>query len=139
LDNKQHVVGVTDLNSSTNGNLQLLADGKYDRMYYVGPYGEYKTSQSVHDVIIELDAPAEVRMYGLVTSLRPDTPKGWTLYGAASKDGPWTQLDRRDGFPQPVTFYTERAFTVDTPAAYPYYRITFEGRNFVLSEVHLYE
>jgi len=77
-------------------------------------------------------------MYGLVTSMRPSTPTGWTLYGKNSKSDSWTKLDRQDEFPKPVTSYTEKAFEINTPGLYQYYKITFEGRHFMISQVHLY-
>ena len=39
---------------------------------------------------------------------------------------------------KPVTLYAEKVFEINAPKAYQYYRITFESRQFVLSQVHLY-
>lgn len=138
VDNKLRVQWVTDLDGVSDENMDNLFDGKYNRYYNVKPYGQLKAKEGIHDVIIGLDAPAEVKMYSLVTGMRFDVPRRWTLYGSASKDGAWTQLDVRDEFPAPIAHYAEKAFPIDAPKAYQYYRFTFEGRFFMLSQVHLY-
>ena len=139
IDNKSCISGVSDADGNTSVNISYLFDGKYAKYYYVGPYGEFKTSKTSHDVMFELDEPAVLTMYGLVTSMRPDVvPRSWALYGAESPGGPWVKLDAQDEFPKPVTSYTERVFKIAEPVACRYYRITIEGRSFVLSQVHLY-
>ncbi|MDR2570135.1 MAG: hypothetical protein LBD23_07530 [Oscillospiraceae bacterium] len=138
IDNKQHVNRISDLEGNSSENLNRLFDGKYVEKYYVWPYGEFKTTENIHEILFELDEPAELKMYSLVTAMRPDVPQKWTLYGSASKTEPWIQLDVRESFPKPVTNYTEKAFEIDEPGVYQYYRITFEGRNFVISQIHLY-
>jgi len=132
IDNTLRISGEFDTNES------YLFDGKYAKYYYIGPYGEFKTDKSSHDIVFELDEPTEIAMYGLVTSMRPDAPQSWTLYGAESKEGPWVELDAQAEFPKPVTSYTEKAFKLGAPVAYRYYRIVFEGRWFVVAQVHLY-
>ena len=138
IDNKLQVINITDLQGVSNENITLLFDGKYDKYYYIGPYGPFKTDKNSHDVVFELHEPETIKMYSLVTSKRPDAPPGWTFYGAASRDGPWLTLDRQDEFPKPVTSYTEKAFEITAPGLYKYYRITFEGRWFMISQLHLY-
>jgi len=137
IDNKC-VSGVSDIDGSTNTNMCLLFDGKYDKYYYAGPYGEFKTNKTSHDIVFELDKPTELAMYGLVTSMRTDAPRRWSLYGAASLNGSWEKLDEREEFPKPITSYTERTFKISNPVAYQYYRIMLEGRTFMVSQLHFY-
>jgi len=138
INNKRHVSRVLDMDINTSANICTLFDGKYVKYYYIGPYGDFKTNESSHDIIIELDKRTRVVMYSLVTSMRPNVPNSWTLYGARSLTGSWKRLDVQLEFPKPVTCYTEKAFKIASPAAYKYYRITFEGTQFVLSQIHLY-
>ena len=137
VDNKLRVSGVTDLHGNPfpwghNDSIQNLFDGKYFK------YAYFFTEEHSNDVLFELDEPIELAMYGLVTGHRLDVPDSWKLYGAATKDGSWTLLDARDEFPKPVTNYTEKAFNIGQSVAYRYYRFTFEGCRFILSQVHLY-
>jgi len=138
VDNKRRISNVSDMDGNYNENMNFLFDGSYKQYFYVGPYGIYKTKENSHDIVFALDEPAQIMMYGLVTSLRPDAPPSWTLYGASSKNGSWTLLDKQDEFPKPVTNYTEKAFSINTPGMYQWYRITFEGKWFIVSQVHLY-
>jgi len=137
IDNN-YVSGISGTDGKTNANMCLLFDGKYDKYYYAGPYGEFKSDKTSHDIVFELDKPTELTMYGLVTSMRTDAPRKWALYGATSMNGLWEKLDEHDEFPKPITSYTEKAFKISTPAAYKYYRITLQGRTFMLSQLHLY-
>lgn len=77
----------------------------YNRYYNVKPYGQLKDTDGIHDVVIGLDAPTEVRVYGLVTGMRFDVPRRWSLYGSASKEGSWTLLDTREAFPTPIAHH----------------------------------
>jgi len=145
INNKLHVVGVSDLEGNANENMDNLFSCKFSprthglKYYYVGwMYPEFNTNKSIHDIVFELDKPVELKMYGLVTGLRLDVPDRWALYGAESKDGAWTLLDTRDAFPKPVTLYTEKAFTIESPKTYQRYRIAFEGTHFVMSQIHLH-
>lgn len=138
INNKLCVTNASDLDGKANKNISHLFDGKYNSYFYAGPYESFMSTGDNHSIILELDKPVELTMYSLVTGLRLDVPSKWTLYGSASKDEPWTQLDTQDKFPKPVTLYTENAFKVSTPKTYKYYRITFECTSFVLSQVHLY-
>jgi len=137
IDNKW-VSGISDMDGNTNGNMCLLFDGKYDKYYYAGPYGEYKSNKTSHDILFKLDEPIELAMYGLVTSMRTDMPQKWTLYGGVSINGPWDKLDEHEEFPRPITSYTEKVFKISAPAAYQYYRINLEGWTFMVSQIHLY-
>jgi hypothetical protein len=137
IDNKKRVSGVTDLEGNSNGNMDSLFNGKCNSYFYAGPY-DYMSRGDNHDIVFELDEPAELKMYGLVTGLRHNVPSGWVLYGATSKDGTWTLLDSQTEFPKPVMLYTEKAFNIDIPKAYQYYKITLEGSSFVLSQIHRY-
>ena len=138
IDNKMHVSGVSDLHGNPNVNMDNLFDGKYGSYCYVGPYESFMLTGGTHDIVFHLAEPVELKMYGLVTGLRLDVPDKWALYGAESKDGAWTLLDSRGEFPKPVTLYTEKAFKINALKTYQYYRIAFESRQFVLSQVHLY-
>jgi len=138
IDNKLHVSGVSDMEGNSNENMRFLFDGLYKQYYYIGPYGPFKTNKSAHDVVFSLNEPVKLMMYSLVTSLRPDAPQSWMLYGAVSNEGPWTLLDKRDKFPKPVTYYTEKAFAINAPETFQWYRITFEGKWFIVSQIHLY-
>ena len=137
IDNKSHISSISDLHGNTNGNRDSLFNGKCNSYFFAGPYSHMSIGNS-HEIVFELDEPTELKMYSLVTGLRLDVPIKWTLYGATSKEEPWMLLDEQDQFPKPVTLYTEKAFAINTPKTYQYYRITFEGRNFVLSQVYLY-
>ena len=137
IDNK-HITAISDMDGNTDANMRLLFDGKYDKYYYAGPYGEFKSKETSHDILFELDKPTKLVMYGLVTSMRTDMPQKWTLYGAASQNGEWQKLDEQEKFPSPITSYTEKAFKINAPAAYQYYRITLEGWTFMVSQLHLY-
>jgi len=137
IDNKR-ISDISDMDGNTNANMCLLFDGKYDKYYYAGPYGEFKSDKTSHDIIFKLDEPIELAMYGLVTSMRTDAPRKWTLYGTASINGMWEKLDEQEEFPKPITSYTEKAFKISTPAAYQYYRFTLEGRTFMVSQLHFY-
>ena len=136
--NNKHVRGISDLDGNTSPNMHLLFDGKYDKYYYAGPYGEYKSDKTSHDIIFELDEATQLVMYGIVTSMRTDAPQKWRLYGAVSNNGPWEKLDEHNEFPKPITSYTEKAFKINSPATYQYYRITLEGWTFMVSQLHLY-
>jgi len=133
IDNKQRVIRVSDLQGSN-----LNFDGKYNGYFYVGPYESFMAKGGSNDIVFKLDEPAELKMYSLVTGLRFNVPDKWTLYGAESEDGSWTLLDARDAFPKPVTLHTEKAFKIDAPGVYQYYRITLEGLNFVLTQLYFY-
>jgi len=137
IDNK-HVIGVMDPEGNTDANMNFLFDGKYDRYYYAGPYGEFKSKRTSHDIIFELDKPTELLMYGFVTSMRTDAPQKWALYGKLSVNDSWNKLDEYKEFPKPITSYTEKAFKISNPVTYKYYRITLEGWIFMLSQIHLY-
>ncbi|MCL2361679.1 MAG: hypothetical protein FWC73_07700 [Defluviitaleaceae bacterium] len=137
IDNKR-ISEISDMEGNTNENMCLLFDGKYDKYYYAGPYGEFKSDKTSHNIIFKLDEPVELAMYGLVTSMRTDAPRKWTLYGAVSMNGSWEKLDEHDEFPRPITSYTEKAFKISTPAPYQYYRINLEGWTFMVSQLHLY-
>jgi hypothetical protein len=137
IENKLHVTAITDLDGNVNENMAHLFNSKYNNYCYAGPYEHMLTGNS-RDIVFELSKPAELMMYGLVTGLRLDVPCGWALYGATMKDGAWALLDKRDGFPIPVTLYTESAFNIDAAKTYQYYRITLNGSHFVLSQIHLY-
>jgi len=88
--------------------------------------------------MLQLNEPLELIKYSFVTSLQLQVPDSWKLYGAASINEHWTLLDEQDGFPKPVTSYTERAFSIDAPQKYQYYRFEFKKCKFDLSQVHLY-
>jgi hypothetical protein len=137
IDNKLRVSGISDLEGNTDENRDNLFNSKYNNYFYAGPYEHMSTGDS-HNIVFELDNPVELKMYSLITGLRIDVPNSWELYGATSKDGAWTLIDSQTEFPKPVTLYTERAFRIDTPKAYQYYRITLDGSYFVLSQIHLY-
>jgi len=137
IDNKR-VSEISYIDGDANANMQLLFDGKYDKYFYAGPYGEYKSDKTSHDMLFKLDKPAELVMYSLVTSMRTDMPRGWTLYGAESQNGEWHKLDSQGEFPRPITSYTEKAFGISNPAKYQYYRVTLDGRTFMVSQLHLY-
>jgi len=137
IDNKC-INDISDMEGNTDANMRLLFDGKYDKYYYAGPYGEYKRDKTSHDIVFALDKPTKPAMYSLVTSMRTDAPRKWTLYGATAMDGIWVKLDEHDTFPKPITSYTEKAFRINYPAAYLYYRITLEGWTFMVSQLHLY-
>jgi hypothetical protein len=138
IDNKLRVSGITDLHGSFNANIDNLFNNKYNNYFYAGPYELYMSKGESHNILFQLNEPVELQMYGLVTGLRHDVPDSWSLYGAESKDGSWTLLDARDKFPKPVTLYTEKAFRINAPKAYQYYRITLESWQFVISQIHLY-
>jgi len=138
INNKICVSKMSDFQGSSNENMSNLFDCKYGSYFYAGPYKSFMSTGNCHTIEFELDKPTELRMYSLVTGLRVDTPSQWALYGSASKDGEWILLDTQDEFPKPVTLYTEKAFKIDAPGTYQNYRITFEGRNFVVSQIHLY-
>ena len=138
INNKLRVSGVSDLQGNSNVNMDNLFDGKYKSYCYVGPYESFMLTGDRHNIVFQLDRPVELQMYSFVTGLRLDVPDKWALYGAESKDGPWVLLDAQDGFPTPVTLYTEKAFKINTPKTYQYFQITFESGYFVLSQVHLY-
>ncbi|MCL2285050.1 MAG: hypothetical protein FWC32_01645 [Firmicutes bacterium] len=138
IDNPLRISGVFDLRGVSNENAEKLFDGDYSKRFYAGPYGPYKSDGRNCDIVFQLDEPAAVAMYSLVTVSIPDK---WTLYGANSNDGPWVQLDTRvktDAFPDTVTKYTEKAFTVAAPGAYQFYKITLEGWAYELAQVHFY-
>jgi len=137
IDNKLCVSGVSDLHGNSNDNMRNLFNGKCGDYFYAGSY-DYQSNGSSHAILFELDKPVELRMHSLVTGLRIDVPNGWSLYGAESKSGEWTLIDARNEFPKPVTLYTEKAFSIDKPKVYQYYKITLDGSYFVLSQVHLY-
>ena len=137
IDNKKRVNGVTDLEGNSNGNMDSLFNGKCNSYFYAGPY-DYMSRGDHHDIVFQLDEPAELKMYGLVTGLRHNVPNGWVLYGAQSKDEPWVLLDKQNDFPKPVMLHTEKVFKIGASNKYQYYRITFEGRSFVLAQVYLY-
>jgi len=137
IDNKKRIIGISDLKENPfpigpNESVNYLFDGKY------ASYARFHAGETSHDVLFQLDEPAELVMYSLVTGFRIDPPDGWKLYGAVSKDGVWTLLDAREEFPKPLTNFTERAFKIGTPGTYRCYRITFEGRKIILAQVHLY-
>ena len=138
FDNKR-IGEISDMDGNDDANMRLLFDGKYDKYYYAGPYGEFKSKETSHDILFELDKPVELAMYSLVTSMRTEVPKKWTLYGAVTKGGPWQKLDEQEKFPNPATSYTEKAFKINAPTAYQHYRITLEGGMFMVSQLHLYE
>jgi len=137
INNKLYVSGISDSQGNSNENMDNLFNSKYNSYFYAGPYGHMSTGHS-HSVVFELDKSVELKMYGIVTGLRLDVPESWALYGSASKDEPWTLLDEQDGFPKPVTLYTEKAFKIDASQTYRCYRIVFEGTKFVVSQVHMY-
>ena len=143
VDNKLRVSDVSDLQGNPfpgrpNEKIDCLFDGKYDSYARFAAFLLGEDSKNSYDVVFQLDALVELKMYSLVTGLRLDVPDKWALYGADSKEGPWKLLDKRDEFPRPVTNYTEKAFTIGAPGAYRCYRFNFEGSHFVLSQVHLY-
>ena len=142
VDNKLRVSGITDLQGNPfpgrpNEKIDYLFNDKYDSYARFNAFLFGDDAKNSYDVIFHLDAPIELKMYSFVTGFRLEVPDKWILYGAASKDGPWAQLDARDDFPKPVTNYTEKAFKISTPGTYRFYRFTFKGQ-FVLSQVHLY-
>ncbi|MCL2545701.1 MAG: hypothetical protein FWE06_00710 [Oscillospiraceae bacterium] len=137
INNKLRVSGVSDLHGNANDNISNLFNGKCGDYFYAGPY-DYQSNSGSHDILFEMDKPVELKMYGLFTGLRLDVPNGWALYGAESKGGEWILLDAQNEFPKPVTLYTEKAFSIDKPKIYQYYKITLDGSYFVLSQVHLY-
>ena len=137
IDNKLRVNGISDLAGNTDENRDNLFNSKYNNYFYAGPYEHMSTGDS-HTIVFELDNPTELKMYSLVTGLRLDVPNNWALYGTISKDGAWTLLDSQTEFPKPVTLYTEKAFNIDEPKTYQYYRIALNGSYFVLSQIHLY-
>ena len=139
INNKLSVSGVSDLHGNSNGNMNNLFDNKYNSYCYVGPYESFMLVGDKHNIVFQLNEPVELKMYSLVTGLRTDVPDKWALYGAESVDGEWVMLDARDQFPKPVTLYTEKAFKINAPKTYQYYRITFESRQFVLSQIHFYK
>ena len=137
VDNTLRIRKISNADGKPNENMNNLFNGKYNNYFYAGAYGHMSNGNS-HSILFELDEPDKIVMYGLVTGLRLNVPSGWALHGAESKDGVWVLLDAQGEFPKPVTLYTEKAFNVSNPKAYKYYRILFEGANFVLSQVHLY-
>jgi len=146
IDNKLRVVNITDSNGNTNENMDSLFGCKFARRkhdlkyFYVGRtmYSEFNVNKNIHEIIFELNEPIELLMYSLTTSLRLDVPECWSLYGAAAKNEPWVLIDEQAEFPRPVTLYTEKAFKIDNPKSYRYYRILFKGSSFVLSLLSFY-
>jgi len=105
----------------------------------IGPYGTFKTDNSTHDVLFQLDEPAQLSMYSLVSDRTEAIPNAWTLYGRVSENAEWVQLDaRKNEWEKPTTHYTEKAFCITTPGIFQLYKVTFEGKSFLLSQVHLY-
>ena len=137
FDNKSCVSDVSDFQGNINKNMDNLFDGKYNNYCVIGHYDGMLIGES-HDIVFRLDKPVELKMYSLVTAQRIDVPKKWLLYGAESKNEAWSLLDTQDVFPKPVTLYTEKAFKINDPKTYQYYRIILEGRQFILSQLHLY-
>ena len=71
-------------------------------------------------------APATVSMYTITSAAQAVAPASWKLEGSA--DGKrWTVLDARQGETFPWRRQT-RAFAVAHPAAYAYYRLSFDGK-----------
>jgi hypothetical protein len=137
IANSSRIKSVINLDGSSNENINFLFDGTCVGYYYVGPYGKYKAVQESQTILFQLDEPAVLKMYGFVTALRLDVPNGWKFYGG-NGENEWMLLDEKDRFPKPVTLYTEKAFVIKTPKKFKHYKIVFEGRNFVLSQVFLY-
>jgi len=139
IDNTQRITGVTDLqgnpikNQITSGaSINNLFDGKYSS------YARFWANENSFDIVLQLDKPIELTKYSLVTSSQLQVPDSWKLYGAAAPNELWTLLDEQDKFPKPVTSYTERAFSIDAPEKYLYYRFVFKKCKFDLSQIHLY-
>lgn len=143
LDNKMRVSGISDLQGNPfpgrpNEKIDYLFDGKHDSYARFAAFLFGDNAKKSYDVLFQLDAPVELKMYSLVTGFRLEVPDKWALYGAESKDVPWSLLDARDEYPKPMTLYTEKAFKIGAPGVYRFYRFTFESSSFVLSQVYLY-
>jgi len=139
IDNASQVCEVTDLQGNPIQNqitaiskVENLFDGQYNR------YARFWTNENSYDVVFQLNKPATLVMYSLVTSIQLQVPYHWRLYGATSKSEPWTLLDEQGAFSKPVTSYTEKAFSISNPKTLQYYRLSFERCKFDLAQVHLY-
>ena len=137
IDNKLRVNDVTDLqgNPFSGGKsekIDNLLNGHYNNYARIG------LNKNSCDVVFQLDEPAELVMYSLVTCFQLQVPNSWKFYGTSSQNSPWVLLDEQNEFPKPVTNYTEKAFNIETPGTYQRYRLSFEKCKFDLSQVHLY-
>ena len=139
IDNKLRVSGVTDLQGNpiqnritSKSKIENLFDGTYDS------YARFWANENSYDIVFQLDKPAKLAMYSLVTASNLQVPNSWKLYGAIDENGMWTLLDEQDEFSKPVTSYTEKAFKIGVSEVYRYYRFTFDRCKFDLSQVHFY-
>ena len=137
IDNKLRIKEVMDLQGNPfrggkSEKIDNLLNGHYTN------YARFGTNENSCDVMFQLDEPAELVMYSLVTCFQLQVPNSWKFYGALSKNSPWVLIDKQNEFPQPVTNYTEKAFYINTPGIYQCYRLSFEKCKFDLSQVHLY-
>ena len=141
IENKMRVSGVSDLRGIPNENAERLFDGDYSQSLYVGPYGPYKSDGRSCEITFHLDVPVTIEMYSIVTNKNGVIPNSWILYGAVSENDFRKQLDARintDAFTEPIPQFSEKAFKVDNPGSYRYYKIVFEGGAFQLSQMHFY-
>jgi len=139
VDNKLHISGISDLQGkpiqnqiTSSSKISNLFDGKYDS------YARFWANENSYELVFQLNEPAELEMYGLVTGFQLQVPDRWRLYGAVSPNEPWLLLDKRDEFPKPVTSYTEKAFKIRAPGVYRRYRFSFDRCKCDLSQIHLY-
>ena len=141
IENKTRVSNVSDLRNIPSENAEKLFDDDYSQSIYVGPYGPYKSDGRSCGITFQLDAPVTIEMYSIVTNKNGVIPNSWILYGAASENDLGEQLDARiktDAFVEPVPQFSEKAFSIDNPGSYRYYKIVFEGEAFQLSQMHFY-
>ncbi|MCL2286180.1 MAG: hypothetical protein FWC32_07415 [Firmicutes bacterium] len=137
IDNKLRVSEVTDLQGNPfyggkSDKIDNLLNGHYKN------YARFGINENSCNVVFKLYEPAQIAMYSFVTCFQLQVPNRWKFFGASSKKGPWVLLDEQNEFPQPVTSYTEKAFVINAPGIFQYYRLNFKKCKFDLSQVHLY-
>jgi len=129
IDNNTSITDVTGTPGIPCAN---LFNSKYAMFY----------SRGKCEVFFSAGEPIMVKMYGLVTYKEDALPTSWTLYGAATGDGPWKPLDTRhkaDGFIYSICHYAESVFQMSSPNTYQHYKLTFEADGtFFLSQIHFY-
>ena len=133
--------GLIRLNNATDINVVTGTDGAASGNLFNLKYAMFH-SRGNCDIMFKTNEPITLKMYGLVTYKEDKLPNSWTLCGTNSEDGIWDLLDTRikaDEFPESITFYAEKAFKINAPGSYQYYKLTLEGKGvFMLSQIHLY-
>jgi hypothetical protein len=139
IDNYSCIVDVTDLHGNpivnqitSRSGINNLFDGKFDT------YTRFWTNENSYEIMLRLNKPIAISMYGFVTAATLQILGSWKLYGAESLNGSWFMLDEQDSFPKPITSYTEKAFMIETSGAYQFYRFAFSKCKFDLSQIHIY-